>query len=170
VDTPQRLYRQPVNLFVAAFIGSPAMNLARGQLVGDTVVVGQIKIPLGNRCPTGAQGDVIVGLRPEAFGHSAFADPTLPSIDVTVRVLEDLGSEYHAFFEVDTAPVLVEGAKSDDPKDDMTLLTRRETALFVARVEPQAQLGVNDTVRLVVHPDQVYLFSPETGENLLAVA
>jgi multiple sugar transport system ATP-binding protein len=168
-DTPQRLYRRPANLFVAAFIGSPAMNLARGRLVGDRVVVGELQIPLPARPPALGEDEVVLGVRPEAFRLVEEAAPGggEPVIDVTVRVLEDLGAEHHVFFDVDADPVVVEGAGSDDANDDMATLTARERPLFVARVEPRASTTVGRTVRLAVRPDQIYLFSPTSGENLL---
>jgi multiple sugar transport system ATP-binding protein len=167
-DRPQRLYRQPANLFVGAFIGSPAMNLAKGVVVGDHVVVGDLKVPLPENRPAPVDGDVVVGIRPEGFGDASFAEPGLPTMEATVTVLEDLGAEFHVFFEMDAEPVVVEAARSDDPEDDMTLLTQRERALFIARVESRSKAAVGGTVRLVVNPEQVYLFSPTTGENLLA--
>jgi multiple sugar transport system ATP-binding protein len=167
-DRPQRLYRQPANLFVGAFIGSPAMNLAKGVVVGDHVIVGDLKVPLPESRPAAVDGDVVVGIRPEGFGDASFAEPGSPTMDAMVTVLEDLGDEIHVFFEMDAEPVVVEAARSDDPEDDMTLLTQRERALFIARVESRSKAAVGDTVRLVVNPEQVYLFSPTTGENLLA--
>src|SRR5581483_2962278 len=90
VDAPQRLYEDPVNTFVAAFIGSPAMNPARGVLEEDVVALGSLRIPLDppRRPELRAGSPVIVGIRPEAFEDAAFADPALPQLDVTVRVLE----------------------------------------------------------------------------------
>src|SRR5918994_3748084 len=68
VDAPQRLYDQPTNMFVAAFIGSPAMNLAAGTVDGDAVSIGSMRIPLDRaRRPAATERDVIVGIRPEAF-------------------------------------------------------------------------------------------------------
>jgi multiple sugar transport system ATP-binding protein len=166
-DTPQNLYRHPANVFVAAFIGSPAMNLARGRLVGDRVEVGGTSIPLPDGPGWAAPGEVVVGIRPEGFADAALARPGLPVLETKVRVLEDLGSEVHVFFEVDAEPVVVEAARSDDPDNDLTLLTQREQALFVARVDARTEAQVGSGIRLAVHPDRVYLFSPTTGENLL---
>ncbi|MCU1490901.1 MAG: transporter ATP-binding protein [Acidimicrobiaceae bacterium] len=169
VDAPQRLYREPTNVFVAAFIGSPAMNLVKGQLLNGDVVIGtELKLPVPeSRRPVGHEGEVIVGLRPEAFSDAAFADAGLPRLEVTVRVLEELGSDTHVFFEVDAEPVIIEAAHSDDPDDDLTLLTVRERALFTARVEPRSEARLGGTLSLAVDTSQLYFFSPETGENLL---
>src|SRR5437588_6227830 len=92
VDTPQVLYRKPANLFVAAFIGSPAMNLVDARIAGDRVEFADFRIPLSpaNRPEAGVQR-VVLGIRPEAFEDAAFADPSLPQLDVTVDVIEELG-------------------------------------------------------------------------------
>ena len=109
VDTPQALYRDPVNLFVAAFIGSPAMNLVEAQLDGDAVEFGGLRIPLAARAPAGRRRD---GRRsasgPESFEDAAFADPALPQLDAEVAVLEDLGSDAHVIFPVDAPRVETE--------------------------------------------------------------
>src|SRR5262249_57861874 len=81
VDTPQELYARPANLYVAAFIGSPAMNLVEAEVSGGHVRFGGYDIPLPatNSAP---DGRVVVGIRPEAFEDGAFADPSLPRIGV----------------------------------------------------------------------------------------
>src|SRR4029077_5823361 len=74
VDVPQRLYQAPRDLFVAAFIGSPSMNLVEATVEGDTIVFGQFRVPLDpNRRPARGVGRVILGVRPEAFNDGAFA-------------------------------------------------------------------------------------------------
>ena len=105
VDTPQRLYEEPRDVFVAGFIGSPAMNLVEAELDGDDVVLGEHRIPLAaGRRPKTAGGRVVLGIRPEAFEDAAFADRDLPTLGVTVTVLEELGSDAHVFFRVDARP------------------------------------------------------------------
>src|SRR3954453_11638161 len=90
VDAPGRLYDEPANLFVAAFIGSPAMNLVNATLSDDTVRIGRIEIPLDRerRPPAQPDGRVIAGIRPEAFEDAAFSSSDLPQIEVPVEVLE----------------------------------------------------------------------------------
>jgi multiple sugar transport system ATP-binding protein len=170
VDTPQKLYGDPANLFVAAFIGSPAMNLARATLDGDSVVVGQLRIPLDPRDrPPAGSGEVIVGIRPEAFEDAAFADAGLPRFEVDVKVLEELGADANIFFEVDADPVIVEAAQSDDEGEDgVTLLAERTKALFTARVDPRTTAKVGARVTLTVDPARLYFFSAATGQSLVS--
>ena len=76
-DEPQKLYEEPRDLFVAAFIGSPAMNLVEATIEGDELRFGQFRLPLGaDRRPRGGGGRVVLGLRPESFEDDAFAPPT----------------------------------------------------------------------------------------------
>ena len=169
VDVPQRLYEDPANLFVAAFIGSPAMNLVRAH-VGDTVDFGGFQIRLdGGRSPTFG-GDVVLGIRPEAFEDAAFASSALPQVDVRVEVLEELGSDAYVFFEVDAKPVIVEEALSDEEEEAATLLAAHERALFAARVDPRTQARVGERLRLAVDPSRFYFFAPTTGDSLLRAA
>jgi multiple sugar transport system ATP-binding protein len=170
VDIPQRLYDEPANVFVAAFIGSPAMNLAEGAVSGDTVTMGSLSIPLArDRRPTGLDGErVVVGIRPEAFEDAEFAPADLPQIDVRVEVLEELGADAFVFFAVDAEAVEVEGAVTDEAEDETSLLAAdRDRTLFAARVDPRSKARVGETVRLAVEPSRLYFFSPDTGESLL---
>jgi len=170
VDAPQRLYDEPANLFVAAFIGSPAMNLARARVDGDAVTLGSIRIPLDReRRPSAVpNGEVVVGIRPEAFEDAAYAEPGLPTIDVQVEVLEELGSDDHVFFRLDAEPVIVEEARSEDADEEATLLVETENqALFTARVDPRTGARIGADLTLAVDPARLYYFSPTTGESLL---
>jgi multiple sugar transport system ATP-binding protein len=170
VDAPQRLYDEPANLFVAAFIGSPAMNLAKARVDDGSVSLGGLTVPLDReRRPTEApNGEVIVGIRPEAFEDAAFAEPGLPTVEVQVEVLEELGADDHVFFRVDADPVVVEEARSNDEDEEATLLAEtHDQALFTARVDPRTAASVGDRLTLAVDPARLYYFSPETGESLL---
>jgi multiple sugar transport system ATP-binding protein len=169
VDVPTRLYDDPTNVFVGAFIGSPSMNLVAASIDAEGVTFGDIAVPLDRaRRPESANGGrVVVGIRPEAFEDAAFAQPGLPQLDVQVEVVEELGSDAFVFFEVDAAPVLVEGAQSDEEEERTTLLAQNERALFAARVDPRTKAKVGHPLRLAVNPEGLYFFSPETGETLL---
>ncbi len=170
VDIPQRLYDEPANVFVAAFIGSPAMNLAEGTLAEGTVSVGSLRIPLARdrRPPRLEDGRVVVGIRPEAFEDVAFASGDLPQVQVRVEVLEELGADAYVFFGVDAETLEVEGAVSEEVDEETTLLAaERDRTLFAARVDPRTAARIGETVRLAVDPSRLYFFSPSTGESLL---
>jgi multiple sugar transport system ATP-binding protein len=173
VDIPQRLYNEPANLFVAAFIGSPSMNLVTATVEADEVLIGtRLRIPLdrGRRPKELKDGRVIVGIRPEAFEDAAYAEPGLPQFDVNVEVVEELGSDAFLFFELDASPIVIEEALSDEnlEEGDATLFAAdRDRAMFGARVDPRTSAAVGSEARLAVDPARLYFFSPETGVNLL---
>ena len=168
VDTPQHLYREPVNLFVASFIGSPAMNLVEGGLDGDSVSFAGYRIPLDpGRRPAGrSDGHVVVGIRPEDFEDAAYADEGLPEIDITSSVVEELGSDAHIIFRVDAPPLAVEDVKAAAEEEDTGLLAV-ERATFTARVDPRTEARSGETLRLAVDPSRLYFFDAATGESLL---
>jgi multiple sugar transport system ATP-binding protein len=167
VDVPQRLYEQPKNLFVAGFIGSPAMNLVDARLDGDEVTFGEFRVPLdADRRPSSADGKrVVLGIRPESFEDAAFAAREIPTIDVGVVVLEELGSDAHVFFHVD-APRLVPEAIEAEGEEDASLVDE-DRALLNARVDPRTEARVGGSLRLALDPSRFHFFDPETGASLL---
>jgi multiple sugar transport system ATP-binding protein len=171
VDAPQRLYDDPANLFVAAFIGSPSMNLLEATISDDSITFGNTTVPLDReRRPRDVPGDgrVVVGIRPETFEDAELATSGLPQIEVTVEVIEELGSDAFVFFALDAESVVVEDALSDDSADETSLLAaERDRTLFAARVDPRTKARMGSTIRLTVDPSRFYFFSPETGETLL---
>ncbi len=166
VDTPQVLYRLPQTLFVAAFIGSPAMNLVEAVVEGGAVEFGGFRIPLppllGDTLPTGR---VVLGIRPESFEDAAFADPSLPQIDMTVKVLEELGSDTHVIFPIDAARVETDEIRETREGEDELLLAG-DQAVFNARVDPRTAASPGSPLRLAVDPARFHFFDPETGENI----
>jgi multiple sugar transport system ATP-binding protein len=168
VDVPQRLYETPRDLFVAAFIGSPSMNLVEATVDADTVAFGQFRIPLDPvRRPTRGVDRVILGIRPEAFDDAAFAKNGLPRVDVTVEVLEELGSDSHVFFRVAAPRVTIE---SRDAADDEASLLAEDDSLFTARVDPATSGRIGAPLQLALDPASFHFFDVETGESLLADA
>jgi multiple sugar transport system ATP-binding protein len=165
VDTPQALYRRPRTLFVAAFIGSPAMNLVEARVRDGTVEFGSLRVPLGADAPPLRGDRVILGIRPESFEAAALADPALPRLDADVAVLEDLGADVHVLFPVDAPRVDAEelrGARSDE---DAVLLASAGT-IFTARVDPRSGASPGRRLRLAVDPAGFHFFDPATGERL----
>src|SRR5437660_4377942 len=121
VDVPQRLYQAPNDLFVAAFIGSPSMNLVEATVESDTIAFGQFRVPLDpRRRPPPGVSKVVLGIRPEAFADAAFSRRNLPRIAVTVEVVEELGSDSHVFFRVAAPRVTFKSLGASD--DETTIL------------------------------------------------
>ena len=138
VAEPQVLYAAPRNLFVAAFIGSPAMNLVEAAIEGDEVSFGGIRVPLdaANRPVTRRRDASILGIRPEAFEDPGLAASTLPRLRVRVEVVEELGADTHVFFRVEAPQVSID--VQADGEEDATLLAGREHAVHGARRSPDA--------------------------------
>jgi multiple sugar transport system ATP-binding protein len=170
VDTPQRLYNDPANLFVAAFIGSPSMNLVEATLESDSVRFGSLEFPLHRDRRPEQGGKVILGIRPEDFEDARYSDNGLPELDVDVAVLEDLGAEAHAVFPVDAAKVETEATKAVTEEKDDAALIADENAVFTARLDPRSAAAPGKRLRLTVNPGNFHFFDPETGESLRARA
>jgi multiple sugar transport system ATP-binding protein len=161
-DRPQVLYARPNNLFIAAFIGSPAMNLVEATLEGDAVRFGQYRVPLATR----PQADsVVLGIRPESFEDAAFA-PGRPTISVQVEVLEELGSDVHVFFTVDAPPMTAEVLESASEGGLLPV----DRALFTARVDARTAARVRGPLELAVDASRFHFFDPQTGDRLEAAA
>jgi multiple sugar transport system ATP-binding protein len=165
VDAPQHLYEHPLDLFVAGFIGSPAMNLLDATIDGDAVVFGNHRVPLDReRRPAPRSGAVVLGIRPESFEDAAFAARDLPSIDAAVVVVEELGSDAHVFFHVDAPPVTPEVIEAEG--EDSDRLVAEPRALVNARVDPATTARVGGHIRLALDPRRFHFFDPETGARL----
>jgi multiple sugar transport system ATP-binding protein len=163
-DEPQRLYHEPRNLFVAAFIGSPAMNLVEAALEGDSVVFGQFRVPLARDRRPAAAGRVVLGIRPETFEDAAFAQGGKPTIEVDLRVVEELGSDAHVLFPVDAPPIT---AESLEASAEATFLLPETQSLFTARLDPRTSGKPGSRIELAVDPDRFQFFDPVTGASLL---
>src|SRR2546423_8067815 len=157
-DRPQALYARPNNLFIAAFIGSPAMNLVEATYEDGTVRFGQYTLPLA--APPAADRFVL-GIRPESFEDAAFA-PGLPTIRVQVAVVEELGSDAHVFFTVDAAPMTAEVLEA---ASDQGLLAG-SAALFTARVDARTAARVGGELDLAGDPARFPYYDAASGERL----
>jgi multiple sugar transport system ATP-binding protein len=166
VDTPQALYERPRDVFVAGFIGSPAMNLVEATIDGGEVVFGQFRIPLDwARRPSATSGRVVVGIRPEAFEDTRFASPDLPTLDVDVVVLEELGADAHVFFRVDATRIAT--PTEGDEEGEGAELVGDPGSLLNARVDPRTEAEVGEPLRLAVDPARFHFFDVVSGASLL---
>jgi multiple sugar transport system ATP-binding protein len=173
-DRPQVLYERPANLFVAAFIGSPAMNLVEGRALGDRVRFGGHEVTLPPGAPLhGLRGDVVLGMRPAAFTEDGpLAPEAWPLMEVRAELVEHLGDEVHAAFALDaprvTADAVVDAA--DIAGEDARLLADDARARFVAVLDGRTRVQAGDTLRLRVDPDRMHAFDPASGEAVRAPA
>jgi multiple sugar transport system ATP-binding protein len=169
VDTPQNLFASPVNLFVAAFIGSPSMNLVEAEVTDGSIRFGghALKLPDGDAAP---EGHVLVGIRPTDFESAATADPSLPRMRVRASVVEELGAESHVIFLVDSPRVRTDAvrAAADMNADEATLFTDDERAEFTARIDSRFPIAPGTEVELAVHTAGLHYFDRETGDVIAA--
>jgi multiple sugar transport system ATP-binding protein len=190
VDTPQRLYDEPVNLFVATFIGSPAMNLFAGTIesveggggpggggpggggLGDgdlAVRVGAQRLVLDDavvsvhpRVRDLVGERVVVGIRPEAFSDVA-VEPGAPAdrvVEATVDLVESLGAELIVHVAVTEPP-----PARDEPSESWRQVVARK-GRGVARLGTRSRLAAGDVVKLAVDTASLHLFDAATGASL----
>jgi multiple sugar transport system ATP-binding protein len=172
VDTPQLLFHRPANLFVAGFIGSPAMNLVEAVLVDNELRFGSHRLPLPSGVELGAARGrpVILGIRPSDFEDAeVWRGERLPVIEVTAEVVEDLGSEAHVLFTVDAPPVLVEGVEADEGAGTpIPLVAAEGSSVFTAAVDARSDARAGQQVRLTVNPARFHFFDRDTGQAIRA--
>jgi multiple sugar transport system ATP-binding protein len=170
VDTPQRLYWSPVNLFVAAFIGSPSMNLVEAEVADGALRFAGFSLPLEELGPDVSKlpRRVILGVRPEHLVEIADGESAAWSIRGDVTVEEDLGVEILVFFPVDAPPVETDELVSIREGEEEALLAGEARALFTARLPSGRRHFGGRKVRLALDPRRCYFFDPATGESLLA--
>jgi multiple sugar transport system ATP-binding protein len=182
VDTPQYLYEHPVNLFVAGFIGSPAMNLMEATVSATdgsvTVDVGGFRLSVPSdavaRRPAlrGYDGKkVILGIRPEDMEDASLvADaPSDRRISSTVDLREALGSDVVAHFRLKAPQALTEDVKElaadvgQEALDAVGTQAEAGESTVVARLNPRTQLKEGQSVELVVDTERLHFFDVDTG-------
>jgi multiple sugar transport system ATP-binding protein len=180
VDRPQILYRKPANLFVAAFIGSPAMNMVEATLAADDgqrfVEFGGQRIRLDEQLLAdrpaldGYEGrPLIVGIRPEDMEDAALVEfPQDHRLRTTVDLLEDMGHEALVHFTVDSPPIVTDDTRelAADAGADLDDTARARTATFIARFDAHTKAREGDTVEIGVDSASMQFFDPDTGEAI----
>ena len=185
-EAPQRLYERPANLFVASFIGSPAMNMLEGRLErnGDGIVcrIGSASFALPpevvNERPALANnlGKLIaVGIRPEALEEPGRRNGATGSLRGRVQGIEALGSELLAYVDIEANPVLVEdvveGIVDMEAAEDIAEMkgdADGTRATVVARLEPSAKVHPDDTLELAVDLRRLHFFDLDSGQTIEA--
>jgi multiple sugar transport system ATP-binding protein len=163
IETPQNLYRRPQNLFVAAFIGSPPMNLVEADVSDGELSFAGIRVPLAGR--PAPRGRVILGVRPQDLALANGS--SRPSFEARPAVVEELGSATHAIFPVEAPPVDSESvrAASDDGERGVLLATDQR-ALWTAALPEGTSAAVGEPLQLTVDPSRLHFFDPGTGARL----
>jgi multiple sugar transport system ATP-binding protein len=185
-EPPQRLYERPANLFVASFIGSPAMNILEGTLErdGDRVVcrvgTAELTVPpevLADRPALAGYGGKVValGIRPEALGEPGRRDGADGGrLRGRVQAVEALGPEQLAHIEVEAKPVLVEDVLEglvdlEEAKELAEIKAGGARSVVVARLDASATLRPDEAVELAVDVRKLHFFDLDTGEAIGAV-
>jgi multiple sugar transport system ATP-binding protein len=180
VAAPQELYSRPANLFVAGFIGSPAMNLIEASLApgdgGPEVVFGphRLQVPAAVLREHPALDrylgrTVVLGIRPEHLEDAALVPDAAPEsvLDVTVELREELGAEVNAHCTVGAPPVQVAGVTIGDTEPDAAEIEEvPQIPALVARLDPRTTIREGQPARVHVDLSSLHFFDPETGESL----
>ena len=175
VASPEELYDRPTNLFVAGFIGSPAMNFMAGTLedgklhtgVGDFPLTPQLRQEL-ERSGTGR--DVIVGIRPESFEDAAVVPAEVKAngleFNTSVDVVESLGSEKFVYFTRELGQTHNVAELEELARDSGRADASGSAETVVARLDPASRIRENEDARLWVDMRKLHVFDPSTGRNL----
>ncbi len=167
---PQALYDRPVNLFVASFIGSPAMNLYRGALAADgaSVTLGGQRLGLPAAVAAARPGlgayrrrPVVVGIRPEHLPAAVGAEPE--GLTGEVELVEALGSELLVHFRIDAPRVHGEAETEGDAALEAGEVGAALFAGGVARVDPATPVRAGTRVTFAVQTTHLHFFDPDTG-------
>jgi multiple sugar transport system ATP-binding protein len=165
-DQPQVLYDSPDNLFVAGFMGSPAMNLYAATVSPDlsSLKLGSqtLALPAGlvsQRPALAAYAgkEVVVGIRPENLSLAGDGDADERILAVDNELVEALGSEQLLHFTIDAARLHAPGV------DEERELGKAVAGIGVARIEPDGQISGRERVRLTVRTELMHFFDPATG-------
>jgi multiple sugar transport system ATP-binding protein len=173
VGAPAELYDDPKNLFVAGFIGSPAMNFMPAEIEG-----GRVRLPIGEaelgEEARGHEGKVIAGLRPESFEDASMVDDELKrgrgvTIEAEIDLVESLGSDLYAYFHVESEGVeseqLADLAEESIGETGAASLREGEEQI-VARLDPASKIKRRERAQLWADTSKLHLFDPESGESL----
>jgi multiple sugar transport system ATP-binding protein len=180
VDTPQTLFESPVNLFVAGFIGSPAMNFATAELIrddGPAVTFAGFKLAVPPDVFEAKHGladyfgkQVILGIRPSDFEDASLTSARWGTMAVTAGVTEELGSEIHVMFTIDAPPVehaaIVHAAETSEDADEAVTALVGGKSLWTARVSKESRIRHGSPVELSVDTRYLQFFDPASGLSI----
>jgi multiple sugar transport system ATP-binding protein len=168
------LYDRPANIFVAGFIGSPAMNLMEATLLNDalTVKIGSQEFTLSSEVLQMRPGlkrfagrSLVIGIRPEDLSVSS-GDVSKASITGEVELVEALGSELLIHFQADAPMVRAEGGLVVKETDTGDPSGEDEEAAFVARVAPRHKASAGDRIQFDFPVERLEFFNFDTGDAI----
>ncbi len=175
VASPQELYDRPANLFVAGFIGSPAMNFMSGTLEEGVLRTGLGDIPLTGRLrqtleSSGAGREVIVGIRPENFEDASLVAPDLRDSGITfhatVDVIESLGAEKFVYFSRELGQTGNVAELEELARDSGRADTGSTAETVVARLDPETTVTEGQDAQLWVDTRSLHVFDQASGRNM----
>jgi len=166
-DSPHNLFNHPINLFVAAFIGSPSMNLVEAQVADGQVRFAGFQLPLpATSALASITRGVIMGIRPTDFLYGAEASPEFPRLIVRTEVVEDLGGVSNLLFPVDAKRVVTDATRAAveaGSDDEGTLLADDQRARFCAAIQGRHAVAVGEDVELAIDHRHLHFFDPVSG-------
>jgi multiple sugar transport system ATP-binding protein len=179
-DSPQSLFEAPVNLFVAGFIGSPAMNFVNAELVRDggaAVTFAGYKLLVPPDVIDAKYGladylgkKVILGIRPSDFEDAAVSDRQWGTMRVTAGVTEELGSEINVMFTIDAPHVehasIAEATEASEDEDEATAALAGGKSLWTARVSKESRVRHGAPLELSVDTRYLQFFDPASGLSI----
>ncbi|HEY1360301.1 MAG TPA: sn-glycerol-3-phosphate ABC transporter ATP-binding protein UgpC [Thermoleophilaceae bacterium] len=176
VGSPMELYNNPINLFVAGFIGSPAMNFMPVTVDGGTVKLpfGDVTAPqsLRERLGRGAEGrQLIAGIRPESFEDASLVGDARDrglTFKARIEVLESMGSELYAHFSVESEAVQSKELEELAQDAGAGEVPSSEEGRIVARLEPASRVRQGEEAEIWVDAEKLHLFDPGSGASLTA--
>jgi multiple sugar transport system ATP-binding protein len=175
VGSPRELYERPKNIFVAGFIGSPAMNFMPVSVEGQGIVTPLGNVPLSDeqrRALEGnGRGDLIAGIRPEDFEDAALVGDQRDrgiTFRTTIEVLESMGAEYYAYFSVEAKEELSSQELQELAEDAGTaeVPSAGEAGQVVARLEPASKAAEGQETELWLDTTKIHLFDASSGRRL----
>ena len=180
VDTPQHLFESPVNLFVAGFIGSPAMNFVEADLARDdgvTVAFAGYRLKVPPQVLQAKPGldsylgkKVILGIRPSDFEDASLASHDLGTMAITAGVTEELGSEINVIFTIDAPHVehasIAQAAEAAEEEEEATAALIGGKSLWTARVSKESRVRHGAPLELAVDTRYLQFFDPTSGLSI----
>ena len=180
IAPPQEMYDHPDNVFVAGFIGSPAMNFVQAHLErengGFVAVFGRTRLPIPQALQEGTEDlgryvdeELVLGIRPEHMEDGKTAEPKDGSaaIDIEPQVVESMGNEKYVYFELPQGGTTARTRSTEEMEAEIGAGGDQAGELLVARLSPETEAREGKEARLLIDASKIHLFDLETEEKIL---